>query len=75
MDEFREELLTTINDGMASGYSEVNPEDEIYGIVEGSLSEDDEDEEEPMADFDDEEFDMEPTDEDLMEIESQMDNE
>ncbi len=75
MDEFREELLTTINDGMASGYSEVNPEDEIYGIVEGSLSEDDEDEEEPMADFDDEDFDMEPTDEELMEIESQMDNE
>ncbi len=75
IDEFREELLTTINDGMAPGYSEVNPEDEIYGIVEGSLSDDDEDEEDPMADFDDEDFDMEPTDEELMEIESQMDNE
>ena len=75
IDEFREELLTTINDGIAPGYSEVNPEDEIYGIVEDSLSEDDEDEEEPMADFDDEDFDMEPTDEELMEIESQMGNE
>ena len=75
MDEYREELLTTVNDGISSGYSEVNPEDEIYGIVEGTLSDDDEDDDEAeielMADFDDEDFDMEPTDEELMEIENQ----
>ncbi len=80
MDEYREELLTTVNDGMAPGYSEVNPEDEIYGIVESSFSEDeDEDEDEVdtdvLADFDDDDFDIEPTDEELMELESQMDNE
>ncbi|MDO4563387.1 MAG: DNA-directed RNA polymerase subunit beta [Clostridia bacterium] len=28
-EEFREELLTTVNDGIASGFSEVEPEDEI----------------------------------------------
>ena len=72
MDEYRDELLTTVNDGMAPGYSEVNPEDEIYGIVEGTYSDDDEDEEDDMiADFDDDDFDMEPTDEELMEIENQ----
>ena len=72
MDEYRDELLTTVNDGMAPGYSEVNPEDEIYGIVEGNYSDDDEDEEDDMmADFDDEDFDMEPTEEELMEIENQ----
>ena len=75
MEEFRDELLTTVNDGMAPGYSEVNPEDEIYGIVGGSLSEDEENED-PLADFEeDEDFDMEPTDEELMELESQLDNE
>ena len=72
MDEYRDELLTTVNDGMAPGYSEVNPEDEIYGIVEGTYSDDEEDEEDDMiADFDDDDFDMEPTDEELMEIENQ----
>ena len=78
MDEFREELLTTVNDGVASGYSEVNPEDEIYGIVEGGYSnDDDEDDDEDaidlLAEFDDEDddFDIEPTDEELMEIENQ----
>ncbi len=75
MEEFREELFTTVNDGMAPGYSEVNPEDEIYGIVEGSLSGDDENDDEDddlLADFDsDDDFDIEPTDEELMEIENQ----
>jgi len=74
MEEFREELFTTVNDGMAPGYSEVNPEDEIYGIVEGSLSDDDEndDDDDLLGDFDsDDDFDIEPTDEELMEIENQ----
>ena len=74
MEEFREELFTTVNDGMAPGYSEVNPEDEIYGIVEGSLSDDENDDDDDLlADFDsdDDDFDMEPTDEELMEIENQ----
>ena len=61
---------------MAPGYSEVNPEDEIYGIVEGSFSDDDDEEDtDPLADFDDDDFDIEPTDEELMELESQLDNE
>jgi len=75
MDEFREELLTTVNDGMSQGYTEINPEDEIYGIVEGTFSnsddEDDDDDSDLMVDFDDDDFDMEPTDEELMEIENQ----
>ena len=76
MEEYRDELLTTVNDGMAPGYSEVNPEDEIYGIVEGSFSDDDDEEDtDPLADFDDDDFDIEPTDEELMELESQLDNE
>ncbi|MEE0867794.1 MAG: DNA-directed RNA polymerase subunit beta, partial [Clostridia bacterium] len=73
MDEFKDELLTTVNDGVASGYTEINPEDEIYGIVEGTLNDsDDEDEEEidVFADFDDDDFDEEPTDEELMAIEN-----
>ncbi len=75
MEEYRDELLTTVNDGMAPGYSEVNPEDEIYGIVEGSLAGEDEEENDPLADFDDEEFEIEPTDEELLEIENQTENE
>ena len=71
MEEYRDELLTTVNDGMAPGYSEVNPEDEIYGIVGGSLA-DEEEENDPLADFDDEEFDIEPTEEELLEIENQI---
>ena len=81
MDEFRDELLTTVNDGVAPGYSEVNPEDEIYGIVEGSFSDDDDDDEDEedeeaidlLAEFDDsdDDIDVEPTDEELMEIENQ----
>ena len=76
MEEYKDELLTTVNDGMAPGYSEVNPEDEIYDIVGGAYANDDDEDEEPLADFDDEDdFDMEPTDEELMELESQLDNE
>ncbi len=74
MDEFRDELLTTVNDGMAPGYSEVSPEDEIYGIVEGTANVVEEDEDEPndlLMDFEEEDFDVEPTDEELMEIENQ----
>ncbi len=71
MEEYRDELLTTVNDGMAPGYSEVNPEDEIYGIVGGSFA-DEEEENDPLADFDDEEFDIEPTEEELLEIENQI---
>ena len=74
MDEFKDELLTTVNDGISSGYSEVSPEDEIYGIVEGASNDpDDEDEDDidVFADFDDDEdFDEEPTDEELMAIEN-----
>ena len=67
MEEFKDELFTTVDDGMGSGYSEVNPEEEF------SDTEDSDDEEiDIFEEFDDEDddFDEEPTDEDLMAIEN-----
>ena len=75
MDEYKDELLTTVNDGISSGYSEINPEDEIYDIVEGRNDEDEVPE--YFLDEEDDDLDIEPTDEELLEIENQeiMDNE
>ena len=67
MEEFKDELFTTVDDGMGSGYSEVNPEEEF------SDTEDSDDEEiDIFEEFDDEDddFDEEPTDEELMAIEN-----
>ncbi len=72
MDEFKDELLTTVNDGMKPGYSEVNPEEQIYGIVEESSSglEEETDEFDGFGDFDDDDLDIEPSDEELQAIEN-----
>ncbi len=67
MEEFKDELFTTVDDGMGSGYSEVNPEEEF------SDTDDSDDEElDIFGEFDDEDddFDEEPTDEELMAIEN-----
>ena len=70
MDEYRDELLTTVNDGISSGYSEVSPEDEILGIAMGADSDDEDEIDFPSFD-EDEDFDIEPTEEELLEIENQ----
>ncbi|MBR1968771.1 MAG: DNA-directed RNA polymerase subunit beta [Clostridia bacterium] len=70
MDEYRDELLTTVNDGISSGYSEVSPEDEILGIAMGTDSDDEDEIDFPSFD-EEEDFDIEPTDEELLEIENQ----
>ena len=81
MDEYKDELLTTVNDGIGSGYSEVDPENEIYDIVEGrgiaaSDDEDDDDDDILLDDYDDiaddkDDDDFEPDDEELEAIEAE----
>ena len=81
MDEYKDELLTTVNDGIGSGYSEVDPENEIYDIVEGrgiaaSDDEDDDDDDILLDDYDDiaddkDDDDLEPDDEELEAIEAE----
>ena len=81
MDEYKDELLTTVNDGIGSGYSEVDPENEIYDIVEGrgiaaSDDEDDDDDDILLDDYDDiaddkDDDDFEPDDEELDAIEAE----
>ena len=81
MDEYKDELLTTVNDGIGSGYSEVDPENEIYDIVEGrgiaaSDDEDDYDDDILLDDYDDiaddkDDDDLEPDDEELEAIEAE----
>ena len=81
MDEYKDELLTTVNDGIGSGYSEVDPENEIYDIVEGRGiaapdDEDDDDDDILLDDYDDiaddeDEDDLEPDDEELKAIEAE----
>ena len=81
MDEYKDELLTTVNDGIGSGYSEVDPENEIYDIVEGrgiAASDDDDDDDDDILldDYDDiaddkDDDDLEPDDEELEAIEAE----
>ena len=81
MDEYKDELLTTVNDGIGSGYSEVDPENEIYDIVEGRGiaapdDEDDDDDDILLDDYDDiaddkDDDDFEPDDEELEAIEAE----
>ena len=81
MDEYKDELLTTVNDGIGSGYSEVDPENEIYDIVEGrgiAASDDDDDDDDDILldDYDDiaddkDDDDFEPDDEELEAIEAE----
>ena len=81
MDEYKDELLTTVNDGIGSGYSEVDPENEIYDIVEGrgiAAPDDDDDDDDDILldDYDDiaddkDDDDFEPDDEELEAIEAE----
>ncbi len=81
MDEYKDELLATVNDGIGSGYSEVDPENEIYDIVEGrgiAASDDDDDDDDDILldDYDDiaddkDDDDLEPDDEELEAIEAE----
>ena len=82
MEEYKDELLTTVDDSDGYGYTEINPEDEIYDIIEGKDKEeynyDDDDilmdgyaDIEEDDDDDDGFDDVEPSFEELMEIENE----